>query len=425
MHPLGRARRDEGDIWPGFVDALSSLLIIVLFVVMVFMVAQFFLTNQISGQERAIERLNAAIAELAEALSLKEEEAEALAAERDRLRSRLEATMSQLAVLESQMAQIQSERTQLESQVAQLQSEKAELESEKTQLEADKAQLQSRVAAIEEEREALRSQVAGVQEQREQLERAVAGLQAQKEALEGELAGLRAQKEALEGEVTGLKESLGEQKEISEEALAQVTLLNQQIAALRSQLAALQRALEAAEERIEQQKLRIEDLGERLNIALAAQVEELKRYRSEFFGRLRQVLGERSDIRIVGDRFIFQSELLFPTAEDELNPSGREQLAQLADELKGIAEEIPDDIDWILQVEGHTDERPIQTDEFPSNWELSTARAIAVVKFLIEQGIPPDRLSANGYGEHHPIAEGDSPEAYAKNRRIELKFTQR
>ena len=184
-------------------------------------------------------------------------------------------------------------------------------------------------------------------------------------------------------------------------------------------------ALEAAEAQNEEQEVQIADLGRRLNIALATKVQELARYRSEFFGRLREVLGTRQDIRVVGDRFVFQSELLFGTGEAELGTEGKVQLQQLADALLEIAAEIPDDIDWILRVDGHTDRRPIFTAVFPSNWDLSTARAVSVVNFLIDQGIPPQRLAATGFGEFQPLDDGNDEIAYRRNRRIEFKFTQK
>ena len=201
--------------------------------------------------------------------------------------------------------------------------------------------------------------------------------------------------------------------------------MNRQIASLREQLARLNEILDATEAQNKEQQVQIADLGRRLNIALASKVQELARYRSEFFGRLRQVLGEHPDIRIVGDRFVFQSEVLFETGSAELGQEGRTQLARLARTLLDISREIPGEIDWVLRVDGHTDNRPIRTAQFPSNWELSTARAISVVKFLISQGLPPGRVAATGFGEFQPIDSDDDEIAYRRNRRIELKLTQR
>jgi chemotaxis protein MotB len=209
--------------------------------------------------------------------------------------------------------------------------------------------------------------------------------------------------------------------------MAQVDLLNQQISALRRQIAALEDALNVSETKDKESQTQIADLGRRLNVALAQRVQELARYRSDFFGRLRQILGDRPDIRIVGDRFVFQSEVLFATGSDEISPAGNDELAKLADAVQQLATEIPSDIAWVLQVNGHTDKRPITgtTGRFRSNWELSAARAISVVEFLQSRGIAPEHLAAAGYGEYQPLEEGDSDEALAKNRRIELKITER
>jgi chemotaxis protein MotB len=227
------------------------------------------------------------------------------------------------------------------------------------------------------------------------------------------------------GQAGDVQSALDAEKKISAEARAQVELLNQQIAALRIEMARIAKALDASEAKEKEQQVQIAALGERLNRALASKVEELARYRSEFFGRLREALGDRPDIRIVGDRFVFQSEVLFDSASAELAPAGRAQIEGLARTLKEIGGKIPNDIQWVLRVDGHTDRRPIRTAQFASNWELSTARAISVVKFLIESGISADRLAATGFGEYQPIDAGTSEEAWRRNRRIELKLTER
>ncbi|MDE1969510.1 MAG: peptidoglycan -binding protein, partial [Alphaproteobacteria bacterium] len=208
---------------------------------------------------------------------------------------------------------------------------------------------------------------------------------------------------------------------------AQTTVdqLNQQLLALRQQLAQIAAALDASEAKSKQQQVQITDLGNRLNQALATKVAELAKYRSEFFGRLRAILASRKDIRIVGDRFVFQSDVLFDTASAELTPAAQTQLASVAQALKQLSSEIPNTIDWVLEIDGHTDARPIHTAEFPSNWELSSARAQSVVRFLIAQGIPPNRLVAAGFGQYTPIAAGNTDADYAQNRRIELKLTER
>ena len=221
------------------------------------------------------------------------------------------------------------------------------------------------------------------------------------------------------------EEELIAEQAVSAEAREQVRILNLQIAALRQQLARIEQALQVSEKKAREQNVQIVNLSKRLNAALASKVQELASFRSEFFGRLRKALGNRSDVRIVGDRFVFQSEVLFPSGEARLQPGGREQIDKLARTIKEIAKEIPGDIDWVLRVDGHTDRLPIKTPAFPSNWELSTGRAIAVVKYLIERGVPATRLAATGFGEFQPIDRGTTIAAFKRNRRIEFKLTQR
>jgi chemotaxis protein MotB len=223
----------------------------------------------------------------------------------------------------------------------------------------------------------------------------------------------------------GLDKELESQKAISADALARVDLLNQQLLALRRQLAALQEAVGAAEAKDKESQVKIDDLGKRLNVALARQVQELQRYRSDFFGRLRELLKDRKDIRVVQDRFVFQSEVLFPSGQAQMTPEGLAALDQLAGAIVELERTIPKEIDWALQVDGHTDARPIASSQFPSNWELSTARAISVVRHLISRGVSPKRLVAAGYGEFQPLEPGDSEEVMRRNRRIELKLTNR
>ena len=221
------------------------------------------------------------------------------------------------------------------------------------------------------------------------------------------------------------RSALEAEKSISARALAQVDLLNQQIAALRRQLGALEEALQASETKDKDQQTQIAKLGERLNIALAQRVQELTRYRSDFFGRLREILGNRADIRIVGDRFVFQSEVLFDSGQAVLNPEGRTELDQLASALLELERQIPPEIPWVLRVDGHTDVRPIANVQFPSNWALSAARAISVVQYLISKGVSPQHLVAAGFGEFQPLDPAATEDAYRRNRRIELKLTER
>jgi chemotaxis protein MotB len=222
-----------------------------------------------------------------------------------------------------------------------------------------------------------------------------------------------------------LNRALESEKQVSARALAQIEVLNQQISALRRQLAALEQALDASEQKDKESQSRIADLGSRLNVALAQRVQELSRYRSEFFGRLRAILGNRPDIRVVGDRFVFQSEVFFDTGQAQLLPEGRAELDQVASALIELDKQIPPEIAWVLRVDGHTDVRPIASPQFKSNWELSSARAISVVQYLVSKGVPPQRLVAAGFAEFQPLDADKTEEAYQRNRRIELKLTER
>ncbi|MGB0626047.1 MAG: peptidoglycan -binding protein [Alphaproteobacteria bacterium] len=382
-----RRRQSAVNYWPGFVDALAALLVVVVFLIMVFALAQFFLSDALSGRDDALSKLNRQVNELARMLDLERS-----------ANTELRLSVSQLS------AQLQSSISERDLLVDRLSIVEQELDSERRTSAAELDALRARIA---EDRETIESQ-----------RRDLAGLAADISDRESRLTALTERAETAET-------SFSEQREISERAQQQVALLNQQLAALRRQLAALNEALEASEAKNQEQEVQVVNLGKRLNEALATKVQELARYRSEFFGRLREVLGDRTDIRIEGDRFVFQSEVLFGSGQAVLNPEGEGQLQQLAQTLVQIAAEIPADIEWILRVDGHTDERPISTARFPSNWELAAARAISVVKFLVSAGIPAENLVAAGFGEFQPIDAGADEIAYRRNRRIEFKLDQR
>jgi chemotaxis protein MotB len=339
---LARRSRDRGvDYWPGFVDALTSLLLGFIFLVSFFVVVQFFLSQEVTGKDTALARLNAQIAQLTDLLSLEK-----------------------------------TGKMTLEEQVAQL-----------------------------------RASLAGAEGERDRFRGLYEGLGSGAADAQSKL-----------GEVTSALET---EKRLTTRALAQVEILNQQIAALRRQLGALEEALEASDKRDKEAQGRIQELGQRLNVALAQRVQELSRYRSDFFGRLRAILGNRPDIRIVGDRFVFQSEVFFDTGQAILRAEGRAELDKLAAALLELEKQIPTEIAWVLRVDGHTDVRPIASPQFPSNWELSSARAIAVVQYMISRGVSPQRLVAAGFGEFQPLDIEKTEEAFRRNRRIELKLTER
>jgi chemotaxis protein MotB len=265
--------------------------------------------------------------------------------------------------------------------------------------------------------EAARARLSEAEQDLARQRRTVAELETARDELSG-------QRDELQRGLAASRQATEEQEQLTEKAQAQVNELEGQLAALNDQLAQLSAALEASESQVAEQKVVIEDLGRRLNVALAKKVEELARYRSEFFGKLREALKDNPDVRIEGDRFVLPSEVLFSSASAELDAEGRREIETVAEELAKITKQIPDDLDWVLRVDGHTDKRPIHR-VFASNWELSSARATSIVKYLIDKGIPPENLVAAGFAQYHPIDPGDSEEAYRRNRRIELKLTSR
>src|SRR5215469_4641158 len=560
----GRTRRHL-DIWPGYVDVLSTLLMVIIFTLMVFVIGQFFLSQVLSGRERKLAELSQQLASLGDMLAmektsntdlrstiaqltqqlaqvtaardkanqqladttaardrvtaeladtkanrdalaaalaqLKNEAAQAakaaaeakaavdakladaykaIAADqdkvktllgdiavleslRDELRQKLETSEVAAEDLNKKLTTSQGAASDLEAKLAAAQQQILSLTQKLAASQGSAADLQSRLDAAQQQIMALNQQVntsqsagdalqkqlgesqsanAALQKQladsqianqqlkkqlaeaesaREDLQKQLAASQSASSALQQQLASQQTAGDKLQQQLTQSQTETEEQKRLRAESELQIEMLNAQLLSLRQQLARLVTALDASEAKAKAQDVQIVDLGKRLNEALANKVEELARYRSEFFGKLREVLGNRPDIQIVGDRFIFQSEVLFDTGSADIGDEGKHQLAAFADTLKNIAARIPPDIDWILRVDGHTDKRPYQA----GNWELSTERAIAVVRFLIDQGIPPNRLVAAGFAEFRPLVQGDTDDAYRHNRRIELKLDQR
>lgn len=337
---LSRSRRSSGGhdlYWPGYVDVLSTLLLVFVFLLSVFMVAQFYVSQESSGKDTVLRRLQRQIAELTNLLSLEKGQGKK--------------TQDELAALQASLATLRSDNERLTG---------------------------------------------------------IAGLSGEKDA-----------------RIAALSKELSDRNQLTDEAQAKVDLLNQQLLQLRRQMAALQEAINAYEVKDKDSQARIADLGSRLNTLLAKQVQELQRYRSDFFGRLRELLRDRKDIRVVGDRFVFESEVLFPSGQAVLTVEGLASIDQLATAILELEKSIPPEVDWALQVDGHTDVRPISSPQFPSNWELSSARATTVVKYLISRGVDPRRLVAAGYGEFQPLEVGNTEDILRRNRRIELKLTNR
>jgi chemotaxis protein MotB len=379
-----RGSNAEGlNAWPGYVDALSTLLMVIIFVLLVFVLAQGFLSVALSGRQQALEKLNRQVAELSDMLGLE--------------RGRSAELGLSLAQARHDLEVADTARDRLSTQLAAAQQE----------LQADKATAEARVADLAR----LAEQVRALTALRDDLEKQ---------------AGEAAARAITEAQARAAAATAAEEeKRLGDTARAQLALLSRQMDEMRAQLAGLQKALDLAELSAQDKDAQIANLGSQLNAALARKVEELQRYRSDFFGRLREVLANRPGIQVVGDRFVFQSEVLFPVGSADLSNAGAEQILKLADTLKQISKQIPKNISWILRVDGHADRQRVDSGPWGSNWELSAGRAITVVKLLIADGIPPNRLAATGFGDNQPLDPANTPEAYARNRRIEIRLTDR
>ena len=343
-----RRSRSTTNVWPGYVDALSALLMLVIFMLLVYVVSQLYLSQTLSDRDNQLARLSAQLNELSELLGLEQSKTEAL-----------------------------------ENQIVRLQDDYSTSLKRNDQL----------IEQLESNREQLMRQTASVEAQAEQLAR--------------------------------MEEAVGEKDQISASQQAMILQLSNQIVSLREQLRQIASALELQQQMTDEKEQELEQVSRRLNTLLAERVNQLQQYQSEFFARLRDILAGNENVRIVGDRFLLPSELLFASASAELGEEGRQELDKLADLLLDISSRIPDDVDWILRIDGHTDMLPINTQRFPSNWELSNARAVAVVRYLATEGVPERRMAAAGFGEFFPVADGTSPKALQRNRRIELKLTDR
>lgn len=418
---LSRRNRNATNIWPGFVDALATLLMVIIFVLMIFVISQFYLSDALQGRDEALDRLNHQVSELADLLNLEQQVSTDLRTSIGQISGELQSSLAQRDDLSTQLNGLLGVRDSLtDSQLAH-----KTLEAKRKATTAVQAKL---INELEQTYKALEDSNKTISVDKEKIKlqlRKLASLQQDIAALIALRDELTHQVEETEQKVLKAESETKGQKEISTAAKAQVALLNRQMMALREQIGLLNVTLETSEAKDKTQNTRIINLGKRLNAALASKVQELARYRSEFFGRLRKVLGSRRDIQIVGDRFVFQSEVLFSSGSAELEVLGKAQLTHLANILQGVSKNIPSKINWILRVDGHTDRVPIHNFKFASNWELSTSRAISVVKFLQEQSIPANRLAAAGFGEYQPLDARDDEIAYRRNRRIELKFDQR
>ena len=469
-----QSSEDNSLIWPGFVDVLASTLMVIIFVVLLFTVAQVYLGDLVVGKNEQIQNLEKTIEIQDETiveqdLSLSDKELALI--ERQELISQLD---TELEILDEEIRLKQSEISEKENlltakdQEISLQDELLKQKDETiitlddlidkqaldiTELNEiiariteelslsleEKEELRGRLSSLNEEQELLKSQlqelggenqalVGQLSDSQGRIQSLLESLSTSKgenEILETQISSVESQNQSLRDQITSLEQDSVIQTTSLNDALAQISRLSEDIKILSNEIQLLNNLLDSKEAEIASNKIELGELGDRLNRVLTSELYKLQKYKSEFFGQLSETLGQREDIQIKGDRFIFQSEILFESGSADIQAGGRVALSLIAKTLIDLSNQIPTDLNWILQVDGHTDKIPIATARFPSNWELSHARALEVVKFFIQQGIPADKLSANGYGEHQPISLGSSPEDLKLNRRIELKITQR
>jgi chemotaxis protein MotB len=453
---MPRTRREyshTANIWPGFVDALATLLLSIIFLLVIFVVAQVMLSQAITGKDKALDKLNKQVAELAQLLDLERlanadlrlnitqlsQSLQQAMTDRDKLNIKIEklgerVQIDRRALIDTE-DRLQGRQKKIRRHLLEIASLKEDIDALKDlrqELEAKIAKLAAKLraatAVADASRKKSRQLTVDLTALRDRTKRLEARLASEKERTrlaQTDLEERGVYLSELSRRYDNLTKAHDKSVTLSEKQAAQIAMLNQQLRELQDTLKTLNNALEAYDEKDRKQRAVIKQLGKRLNKALASKVAELAKYRSEFFGRLRRILGDRKDVRVSGDRFIFQSEVLFASGSANLGEAGKGQLRRLAGALRTISRNIPADINWILRVDGHTDNIPISTRAFPSNWELSTARAISVVRYLIAAGIPAKRLAATGFGQFQPLDHRKDDIARRRNRRIEMKFTQR
>jgi chemotaxis protein MotB len=486
-----RANNNSANYWPGFVDAMATILLVIIFLLTVFILSQFFLSTEISSKDEALIDLQSQLQELSLLLSLEQNENENLAtkielleSDLDELFSKNEQLSSSLAISNDEIVILQDEINNLnldyQSQIIILQDnidrqialydlerdQSAERNQQIIKLISENKQISSllKMRELEINNKDLKIQniednilnlstlnknleeTIGEKEKiiidlRESLnknntlltdyESSISSMNIASTDLESQInekdqiiIDLRKKDNSNLNKINRLQSGLVSTGKKSKEASLEIELLNIQISELKKQISAIQALLDASEQKDIEQQARIADLGKRLNLALAQRVKELSEYRSEFFGKLREIIGTRDDIKIIGDRFVFQSEVLFGSGEATIGIDGQRQLAKLSVAIQDLIEEIPEEINWILRIDGHTDIIPIRNSKYQSNWDLSAARAISVVDFLMKTGIPPNRLAATGRGEYMPLDPNENEDAFRKNRRIEIKLTE-
>ncbi len=446
MFSVAQRNRNTVNIWPGFVDAIATLLLVFIFMLVVFLAAHFYLNDALSNRNTALSELKDRMTELIDTLAQERQQSRALEQTITQLTEQLETAKAQRQELETQLTQAAAKATRSEQAQGDLQTaydealltitanektlklrlqEIAGLQQDLNTLQALRDDLEQQLAQLTSKLEDTAAETAAERDRRQALEARLATTGEQTLLAQKEIEARDSRLQALVTRIADLEARLSEERKFKTTAQSRLVELDEVILALREQTERLSQELARSDAQLENQKQEITQLQTRLNLELIKKVQELNRYRSEFFGRLRDVLGNHPDIRIVGDRFSFQSELFFDSGSTSLSEEGKRQLTRVAATLKEITLEIPADIDWILQIDGHTDRRPINTSAFPSNWELSSVRAISVLRFLMDQGIPAERLTAAGFAEFQPIDPADNEAAYSRNRRIEFKLTNR
>ena len=417
--------RDQGLIWPGFVDGLATLLMVIIFVLMVFFLIQINLAQRLLGQDEALTELRLEINELTSLLNMEREENDALSLKRQQLQIALDESYANALSLEDRLASMEKALLILEDEKLSLLAERDALASDKNTLTVSRDSLEAETAKLIAERDLLLEKIAEMQTNIDGLTTRIATAEEAEASANTEISDLEARLANMEDRIATLLTERGQSKRDLSASRNEILEMTTAMLALQQRLEQLQALLDEKTTEAREAKQVTANLTRQLNEALSNKVAELTRFRSDFFGRLREVLKYRTDIKIVGDRFVFQSEVLFEQGSADIGQQGEKQLDELASALMQLTEQIPDDIDWILQVDGHTDNLPIYTTEFSDNWELSTARAVSVVRYLVKSGIDPKRMAANGYGEFQPIDPADTPEARSNNRRIEFKLTSR
>ncbi|BBO68825.1 flagellar motor protein MotB [Desulfosarcina alkanivorans] len=413
------------NVWPGYVDALSALLMVVIFLVLIFSVAQFLLSQVLSGQESELAVLQRQVDELTFHLGLEEERNRRLAADAAELSVTVSMLTDTKAMLDDRVAAMASGAEADQARIAQQLMLIGSLQEDIDALRRLRRELEARIGSMSTALQSGRAEIGALRDRSKSLEAGMADARERTLLAQRTIEEKQIRIQALTALIGEQKQALGEERRLSASARAQIARLNQSVAALKARLEKISRALDLARSESAGKDTEIKDLGKRLNLALARRINTLESYRSEFFGRLRTVLGDNPLIRIEGDRFVFQAELLFSSGSAALGEAGTRHLTQLAATLNDLAGRIPPEIDWILRIDGHTDRVPVTSGRFPSNWELSTSRAVSVVRFLSTQGIPESHMAAAGFSKFHPLDPADTPAAYRKNRRIEIKLTAR